>query len=83
MQVSEYGPAAMSGGRSARKKPVFVHLRVSPDYPKDQEAKLTLIHFLKKMGCSGLLVVPWGVFDHPQLTTEPIGDPEEQYKGSL
>ena len=73
----------MSEGRSAQKKPVFVHLRVSPDNPKDDEAKLTLIHFLEKMGCSKLLAVPWEVFDHPPLTTELIGDPEEQYEGSL
>ena len=55
----------MSGGRSARKKPAFVHLRVAPDYPKDEEGKLTLFHFLEKMGCSGMLAAPWGVFDTP------------------
>ena len=73
----------MSGERSAWKKPAVLHLRVSLDYLKDQEVKLTLIHFLEKMGCSGLLVVPWGVFDHPQLATEFIGDPDEYYEGSL
>ena len=52
--MSEYGPAAMSGGRSARKKPAFMHLRVSPDIPKDDESQLTLIHFLENMGCNGL-----------------------------
>ena len=73
----------MSEGRSARKKPGVVHLRVAPDYPNDDEAKLTLIHFLEKMGCSDLLAEPWGVFDHPQLATELIGKPEERYEGSL
>ena len=73
----------MSGGKSARKKPTFVHLRVASDYSKDEQAKLTLLHFLEKMGCNGLLAVPWGVFDHSQLATELIGKPEERYEGSL
>ena len=67
----------MFGGRSARKRLAFVHLRVAPDYSKDDEAKLTLVHFLEKMGCSGLLAVPWEIFDHPQLATELISQPEE------
>ena len=56
----------MSGGKSIQKKPAaFVHLRVPPDYPKEEQDKLTLLHFLKNMGCNGLLAAPWGVFDHP------------------
>ena len=55
----------MIGGRSNRKKPAFVHLRVAPDYPKNDPDKIILLHFLEKMGCSGLLAVRWGVFDHP------------------
>ena len=65
VQVTGTGPVTMSGGRSARKRPAFVHLRVSPDYPMDEEAMLTFIHFFEKMGCSKLLAEPWGVFDHP------------------
>ena len=48
----------MSGGRSARKKPAFVHLRVALDYPKDEQSKLTLLHFLEKMGWNGLHAAP-------------------------
>ena len=73
----------MSGGRSARKKPAFVHLRVVPDYSKEDQDKIILLHFLEKMGCSGLLAVPWGVFDHPQLVTELIGKPDPDFEGSL
>ena len=64
-------------------KPAFVHLRVAPDYPKDDQDKIILFHFLEKMGCSGLLAVPWGVFDHLQLATELIGDPNPDFEGSL
>ena len=74
----------MSGGRSARKKPAaFVHLQVAPEYPKEEQDKLTLLHFLEKMGCNRLLAAPWGVFDHPQLATELIGEPEARFEGSL
>ena len=73
----------MFGGRSARKRPAFVHLKVASENPKDDEAKLTLIHFLEKMGYSGLLAVPSGVFDHPHLATKLIGQSEELYEGRL
>ena len=74
----------MSGGRSARKKPaVFVHLRVASDYPEEEQDKLTLLRFLEKMGCDGLLAAPWGVFDHPQLATELIGEQDARFKGNL
>ena len=48
----------MSGGRSARKKPAFIHLRVAPGYPKEEYDKIILLHFLEKMGSSGVLAVP-------------------------
>ena len=74
----------MSGGRSARKKPApFVYLRGAPDYPKKEQDKLTLLHFLEKMGCNSLLAAPLGVFDHLQLATELIGEPEVRFEGSL
>ena len=76
-------PATMSGGRSARKKPSFVHVRVAPDYPHKLEDKSTLLDYLEKMGCNGLLAVPWGVFDHPQLATELLAKPDERYAESL
>ena len=49
----------MSGGRSARKKPAaIIHHRVAPDYPKEEQDKLTLLRSLEKMGCNGLLAAP-------------------------
>ena len=83
MQVLETGPRIMTVERSARKKPVFVHLRVAPGYPKEEHDKIILLHFLEKMGCSGLLAVPWGVFDLPQLAIELIGEPDPAFEGSL
>ena len=73
----------MSGGQSARKKPSFVHVRVAPDYPHKLEDKTSLLNYLEKMGCNGLLAVRWGVFDHPQLATELLAEPEEWYSSSL
>ena len=73
----------MSGGRSAQKKLSFVHIRVSPDYLKKLEDKTTLFHYLEKMECNGLLAVPWGIFDHPQLATELLAEPEERYADSF
>ena len=83
MQVSEAGPTTMSGGRSARKKASFVHLRVTPEYPRQLREKTVLLDYLDKMGCNGLLAVPWGVFDHPQLATELLAEPDERYAESL
>ena len=73
----------MTGGRSNRKKPAFVHLRVALDYPKEEQDKLTLLRFLEKMGCNGVLAAPWGVFGHPQLATELIGEQDVKFEGSL
>ena len=74
----------MSGGRSVRNKPTaYIYLRVAPDYPKEKQEKLTLLHFLEKMGYNGLLAAPWGVFDHPQLATELINEPEARFEDSL
>ena len=56
---------------------------MAPDYPKEDQEELILLQFLEKMGCSGLLAVSWGVFDHPQLATELIGDPNPDFEGSL
>ena len=83
MQVSEAGPTTMSGGRSARKKASFVHLRVTPENPRQLREKTVLLDYLDKMGCNGLLAVPWGVFDHPQLATELLAEPDERYAESL
>src|SRR4028118_2313974 len=73
----------MCGGRSARKKASFVHLRVTPEYPRQLREKMVLLDYLDKMGCNGLLAVPWGVFDHPQLATELLAEPDERYAESL
>ena len=71
----------MSGGRTTRKKPAaFVHLQVTPDYPKEEQDKLTLLHFLKKMGCNGLLVAPWRVFDHPSWQQSSSGNRMQDLK---
>ena len=77
MQVSEAGLRTMTGGRSNRKKPAFVHLRVAPDYFKDDQDKIILLHFLEKMECSGLLAVPWGSLTTPSLRRSgfPFGRP--------
>ena len=83
MQVSENRPATMTEGRSARKKASFVHVRVSPDYPRKLLDKTTLLEYLEKMGCNGLLAVSWGVFDHPQLATELLAKPDKRYAESL
>ena len=81
--MSENRLATVSGGRSARKKSSVVHVRVAPNYPHKLEDKTTLLDYLEKMGCNGLLAVPWRVFDHPQLATELLTQPEERYSGSL
>ena len=69
MHVQAYEPEAMSGGKSAQKKLTFVHLKVAPECPKDDKARQTLINYLEKIDCSGLLAVQWGVFNHEALAT--------------
>ena len=83
MQIPAYEPEAMCGGKSAQKKSTFVHLKVALDTPKDDETRQTLINYLDKMRCNGLLAVPWGFFDHPELATELIGKPGDWYEGSF
>ena len=75
--------ASASGRRRRHGQTKIVLLKISPEYPKDNVEKQTLGKYLEKIGCSRLLTVPWGIFDHKALATELIGEPDNRYDGSL
>ena len=74
----------MAGGGGAKKRKMKISpFKVLPDFLKRGEENQILCNWLDDMGCTGLMLMPWGAFTNNNLATELEENSDDRYDNSL